>query len=124
MHANKRAQMRITARSDPCAVRPKHIGVKYEAGHIRGLRFDLIRLRGVQRMEASMKRLLNSALVVVALLIAATAVLRSQPSATNFSVATAGMMSLQEIGAAAGLNKLPIEEFEDQSLVYSAAPKH
>jgi hypothetical protein len=75
-------------------------------------------------MEASMKRLLNSALVVVALLIAATAVLRSHPSATNFSVATAGMMSLQEIGAAAGLNKLPIEEFEDQSLVFSTAPKH
>jgi hypothetical protein len=73
-------------------------------------------------MEVSMKRLLNSAFVVVALLIAATAVLRSQPSATNFSVATAGMMSLQEIGAAAGLNKLPIEEFED--LVFSAAPKH
>ena len=71
-----------------------------------------------------MKRLLNSALVVVALLIAATAVMGSHPAATNFSVATAGMMSLQEIGAAAGLNKLPIEEFEDQSLVFSAAPKH
>jgi hypothetical protein len=75
-------------------------------------------------MEASMKRLLNSALVVVALLIGATAVLRSHPSATNFPVKTAGMMSGQEIGAAAGLNRLPIEEFEDQSLVYSAAPKH
>jgi hypothetical protein len=75
-------------------------------------------------MEVSMKRLLNSALVVVALLIAATAVLRSHPSATNFSATTAGMMSVQEIGAAAGLNTLPIEEFEDLSLVYSAAPKH
>jgi hypothetical protein len=62
--------------------------------------------------------------MVVALLIAATAVLRSHPSATKFSVETAGMMSVQELGAAAGLNKLPIEEFEDQSLVYSAAPKH
>jgi hypothetical protein len=75
-------------------------------------------------MEVSMKRVLNSALVVVALLIAATAVLRSHPSETKFSVSSAGMMSLQEIGAAAGLNKMPIEEFEDQSLVYSAAPKH
>ena len=69
-----------------------------------------------------MKRLLNSGLVVVALLIAATAVLRSHPSATNSSTATAGMMSVQEIGAAAGLNKLPIEEFEDKSML--AAPKH
>ena len=71
-----------------------------------------------------MKRLLNSALVVVALLIAATAMVRSHSPATNFSVGTAGMMSVQEIGAAAGLNKLPIEEFEDQSLVFSTAPKH
>jgi hypothetical protein len=75
-------------------------------------------------MEVSMKRLLNSAFVVVALLIAATAVLRSHSSATSFSVGPAGMMSVQEIGGAAGLNKLPNEEFEDQSLVYSAAPKH
>ncbi|HEV7880606.1 MAG TPA: hypothetical protein VGP39_21355 [Bradyrhizobium sp.] len=71
-----------------------------------------------------MKRLLNSALVVVALLIAATAMVRSHSSATNFSAGTAGMMSLHELGAAAGLNKLPIEEFEDLSLVYSSAPKH
>jgi hypothetical protein len=70
-----------------------------------------------------MKRLLNSALVVVALLIAAASVWRSHSSATNFSVGTAGMMSVQELSAAAGVNKLPIEEFEDQSLVYSAAPK-
>jgi hypothetical protein len=70
-----------------------------------------------------MKRLLNSAFVVVALLIAAATVLRSHSSATDFSAGTAGMMSVRELSAAAGLNKLPIEEFEDQSLVYSAAPK-
>jgi hypothetical protein len=75
-------------------------------------------------MEVAMKRLLNSALVVVALLIAATAVLRSHSSATSFSVGPAGLMSVQELGAAAGLSKLPIEEFEDMSLVYSTAPKH
>jgi hypothetical protein len=75
-------------------------------------------------MEVSMKRLFNSALVVVALLIAATAVLRPQSSATSFSVGPAGPMSVQELSAAAGLNKLPIEEFEDLSVVYSAAPKH
>jgi hypothetical protein len=75
-------------------------------------------------MEVSMKRLLNFAFAVVALLAVATTVWRSHSSATNFSVGTAGMMSVQEIGAAAGLNKLPIEEFEDQSLVFSAAPKH
>jgi hypothetical protein len=70
-----------------------------------------------------MKRLLISAFAVVAMLAAATTVLQSRSSATRFSAGTAGMMSVQELHAAVGLNKLPIEEFEDQSLVYSAAPK-
>jgi hypothetical protein len=70
-----------------------------------------------------MKRLMISAFAVVALLAAATTVLRSHSPATNFSAATAGMMSVQELHAAAGLRKLPIEDFEDQSLVYSTAPK-
>jgi hypothetical protein len=71
-----------------------------------------------------MKRLLISAFAVVALLVAATTVLRSHSSAARFSAGTAGMMSVQELHAAAGLKKLPIEDFEDQSLVFSAAPKH
>jgi hypothetical protein len=33
------------------------------------------------------------------------------------------MMLLQELNASAGVNKLPIEEFEDQSLVYSTVTK-
>jgi hypothetical protein len=33
------------------------------------------------------------------------------------------MMSLQDLYAAAAVNKLPIEEFEDQSLVYSNVTK-
>jgi hypothetical protein len=75
-------------------------------------------------MEVSMKRLFNFAFAVFALLAAATTMLRSHPSATNFAAGTAGLMSVQEVGAAADLNKLPIEEFEDQSLVFSTAPKH
>jgi hypothetical protein len=71
-----------------------------------------------------MKRLLISAFTVFALFAAATTALRSQSPATGFSVGPVGWMSVQELGAAAGLNKLPIEEFEDMSLVYSAAPKH
>lgn len=71
-----------------------------------------------------MKRLLISASTVFVMFAAATTALRSQAPATSFPVGPASMMSVQELGAAAGLNKLPIEEFEDQSLVYSAAPKH
>jgi hypothetical protein len=67
-----------------------------------------------------MKRLMISAFAAVALIAAATTVLRlHSPSA----VSAAGMMSLQEPHIAAGVNKLPIEDFEDMSLVYSTATK-
>ena len=71
-----------------------------------------------------MKRLLISAFAVVALLAAATTALRSHSPVVNFSAGTAGMMSVQELHAAANVKKLPVEEFDDQSLVFSAAPKH
>jgi hypothetical protein len=62
-----------------------------------------------------MKRLMISALAAVALL-AATAMLYS-PS-TKLSAGTA-MPSLHELHVTAGVNKLPIEDVEDMSLVYS-----
>jgi hypothetical protein len=72
-----------------------------------------------------MKRLMISAFVAVALLAVATTVLRSHsPPSTDRPVGTAGMPSLQELHSAAGANKLPIEEFEDQSLVYPTVTKH
>ena len=64
-----------------------------------------------------MKRLMISALAAVALL-AATAMLYS-PS-TKLSAGTA-MPSLHELHVAAGVNKLPTEDVEDMSLVYSTA---
>ncbi len=67
-----------------------------------------------------MKRLIISAFAAVALVAAATTVLLSH---TPPAVRAAGMMSSQEPHAAAGVNKLPIEDFEDMSLVYSTAPK-
>ncbi len=75
-------------------------------------------------MEVPIKRWMISAFAAIALLAAATTMLRSHSPATNRASVTAGMMSLQELHAAAGVNKLPIEEFEDQSLVYSATTKH
>ena len=62
-----------------------------------------------------------SAFAAVALLAAATTMLPSRSPATSRASVTAGMMSLQELHAATGVNKLPIEEFEDMSLVYSTA---
>lgn len=68
-----------------------------------------------------MKHLMIRAFAGVALFSAAIALLRS-PS-TELSAGVAAMPSLQELHAAAGVNKLPIQEFEDMSLVYSTEPK-
>jgi hypothetical protein len=74
-------------------------------------------------MEVSMKRQLISAFAVIAMLAAASTLLQSHSSATKFSAGPAGMMPVQVLLGAAGSTQLPIEEFEDQSLVFSNAPK-
>jgi hypothetical protein len=71
--------------------------------------------------EFPMKLLMISGCAAVALLAAATTtMLRSHSPSTNHPVATADTTSPP---AAAGANKLPIEEFEDMSLVHSTVPK-
>jgi hypothetical protein len=63
-----------------------------------------------------MKRLIISAISAIALLAAATSMLRSHsPSIAH----PAGMMSLQELHTTIDVNKLPIEDVDDQSLVFS-----
>jgi hypothetical protein len=68
-----------------------------------------------------MKRLMISAFAAVALFAATTAMLWS-PS-TKLSAGTAVMPSLQELHIAAGVNKLPIDDFDDMSLIYSNVTK-
>jgi hypothetical protein len=68
-----------------------------------------------------MKRLLIPAFAAVALIGASTVILWSHP--TTLPAGTAAMPSLQELHTAAGVNKLPIEEIEDMSLVYSTVAK-
>ena len=63
-----------------------------------------------------MKRLMITTFTAVALFAAMTAMLWS-PS-TKLSAGTAAMPSLNQVHIAAA-NKLPIEDFEDMSLVYS-----
>ena len=70
-----------------------------------------------------MKRLVISAFAAVFLLAAATTMLRSHPPSSDRPVGTGAMPSLQELQSAAGVNKLPVEEFEDQSLVFPTARK-
>ena len=63
-----------------------------------------------------MRGFMISAFSAVALIAAATTLLRS-PS-TELFAGTAAVPSLQELHTAIDLNKLPIEDFEDMSLVY------
>ena len=70
-----------------------------------------------------MKRLMISGLAAVALLAAATTMLRSHSSSTDRPAGTADVTSLQQSPIPAGSNKLPIENFEDMSLVFSTVAK-
>jgi hypothetical protein len=68
-----------------------------------------------------MMRLMISGFAVVALAAIATLVLRS-PS-PSIELSTAAMPSLQELHVMAGVHKLPVQDIEDQSLVYPTATK-
>ena len=70
-----------------------------------------------------MKRLMISGLAAVALLAVGTTILWSHSPSNARPSGFADMMSLQEIHKTANVNKLPAEEFEDQSLVYSTITK-
>ena len=69
-----------------------------------------------------MKRLLISGFVAVALLAVATT-LRSYSISSDRSLVTSGVALSKKSPAAAGVTRLPIEEFEDMSLVFSTPAK-
>ena len=69
-----------------------------------------------------MKRLLISGFVAVALLAVATT-LRSYSISSERSLVTTGVALSKKSPAAAGVTRIPIEEFEDMSLVFSAPAK-
>ena len=68
-----------------------------------------------------MKRLMISVFAAIALFAAATTMLRSHTPPAGRAGDIADAMSLQQLHTAPGVGKLPIEEFEDQSLVFSRA---
>jgi len=70
-----------------------------------------------------MNRLLLAGLFAIAVLGAATTALRSHAPEASQAAATTGMASSQQRQNSTAVNNLPIEEFEDMSLVYSTAPK-
>jgi hypothetical protein len=68
-----------------------------------------------------MMRPIISAIAVAVLIVVATSMLRSKSPSLELS--TAAMPSLQELHVMANVNKLPIQEIEDQSLVYPTTEK-
>ena len=68
-----------------------------------------------------MKRLMIPAFAAVALIAAGTAMLWSHT--TKLSAGTAAMPSLLDLHTAARVTKLPIEDVDDMSLVYSTVTK-
>lgn len=69
-----------------------------------------------------MMRPIISAMAVAALIAVTISVLGSNPASIELSIAA--MPSLQELHATANVNKLPVQDIEDQSLVYPTAEKH
>jgi hypothetical protein len=70
-----------------------------------------------------LKGLMISAFAAVALL-AVMAAMRSRTPSVDVSLATAAMPTLLELHAAAGgVDKLPIQEMEDQSLIFPTVAK-
>ena len=69
-----------------------------------------------------MMRPIISAVAVAALIAVAISVLRLSFPAIELS--TAAMPSLQELHAIANVHKLPVQEIDDQSLIFPPAAKH
>jgi hypothetical protein len=65
-----------------------------------------------------MKRIAIPVLAALAVLVAATIMLRSQPANTNLAAEATAMMPIREMHAKIDLTKLPVDEFEDQALVF------
>jgi hypothetical protein len=97
---------------------------KYAQGHTTHRetarrRFRLWRFPDME-VPMMMKHRAITGLVAVALLAATTAAATMRSHSASV-VRAAGMMSLPD--TAAGVNKLPVEDFEDMSLVYSTTTK-
>jgi hypothetical protein len=70
-----------------------------------------------------MMRMMISTIAFIALIGVAVSVLRSRSVSIELSATTAAMPSLLELHRAAGVDKLPMQEMEDQSLVYPTVEK-
>ncbi len=73
-------------------------------------------------MGLATMRLTIPALAAI-VLVAAIAMMRWPSTSIELAAGTAAMPSLQELHATAGIHNLPVQEIDDQALVYSAREK-
>jgi hypothetical protein len=66
-------------------------------------------------------RMMISAIVAIALIVVATFVW--WPRAPSIEPSTAAMPSLEEFHTMAGVDKLPVRDVEDQSMIYPTGTK-
>jgi hypothetical protein len=71
-----------------------------------------------------MLRLTIPALAAIVLVAAVMMMMRSPSTSVELASGTAAMPSLQELHATAEVHKLPVQEIDDQALVYTAQGKH
>jgi hypothetical protein len=78
----------------------------------------------IEPTEFSMQRLLISGFVAVALLAVATTLRSHSIISADRSTVTTGAALSKKSPAAAGVTRIPIEDFEEISRVYSTPVKH
>jgi len=66
-------------------------------------------------------RLLTSAFAAITLIVVATSML--SPRAPSIELSTAAMPSLEEFHRIASVNKLSVQDIDDQSLIYPTGTK-
>jgi hypothetical protein len=76
-----------------------------------------------EKRRLPMMRLIISVIAFVAVIAVSTTMLRSRSHSLELSAVTAAMPSLQELHTMVGVNNLPNQDIEDQSLVYPTAEK-
>ena len=62
-------------------------------------------------------------LAIVAVIAGSAILLQSRSPVNELSVGTAAMPSLLELHAVAGVHKLPVQDIDDQSLIYPTPEK-
>jgi hypothetical protein len=70
-----------------------------------------------------MMRLMITAFAVIVVVAGSSILLRSRSSLVELSAGTAAMPSLLELHAAASVHKLPVQDINDQSLVFPTPEK-